>query len=117
MTEQVELNAGDGSTSPGPLWLGLIPLLIAGGIYTHQFLRSPCVSRDGVVFMRFARKLDVAARAPEDAVLHVRDVIVYEDQHPLYPALIVAAHRLFFASTAWQNPELSWDQAGRVASI
>lgn len=71
-------------------------------------IRMPAISRDGVGFCWFAR--DIGARGIDA----IHDGV--NEQHPLYPLLLLAAQRLFRAFGAAAAP-LTWQRAGQAVSL
>src|SRR5438552_983626 len=90
----------------GARWLALsTALLLALGLQAIVVARSPIIAKDGVTFIRVAKEL------ANDFVPTCR----LEDQHPGYPALLLAGSRL---ARLW--PHLDefdvWIVGGRLAS-
>lgn len=83
-------------------------VLLAGLWRIALAVAMPCISRDGVTYITLARMLEdrgvSALRAPEF------------DQHPLYPAALLGAHRLARVFGATDSP-LSWQRAGQTVSV
>ena len=92
-------------TRRGPTPALVVAVLLAAALEVIVGLRSPIIAKDGMSFIRIARALE------EDAT----ETLQIEDQHPGYPAMIVAAHYLV---RGW--PGLSefdgWFLAARLAA-
>lgn len=88
-------------------WLSFA-LVLTLAVETTVALRSPAIALDSVTFIEFAQAL------PRDPIGAMRA----QDQHPGYPALVLAAHALVngLAPTGSATPE-SWIVAGRLVSI
>ncbi|MCA9100178.1 MAG: glycosyltransferase family 39 protein [Planctomycetales bacterium] len=85
-------------------WL-LAALVLAAILEAVLIVRSPVISRDGVTFIRFARMLPSGV----SAALH------QQDQHPGYPAMILAARQLLPAD-ADDNATEQWILAARLTT-
>lgn len=86
-----------------------ISLLAAAALWRLVLaLLMPTISRDGVLFCWYARDLGERGLALLRADAY--------DQHPLFPALILALHRAMRACGFTDSP-LLWQAAGQSASI
>lgn len=81
-------------------------LLLATLIQAFLFARLPTVSADGIIFVRVAREL---AQRPIDTMRA-------EDQHPGYPALLLASTRVVHSLGFEADPE-SWMVGGVIVSF
>jgi 4-amino-4-deoxy-L-arabinose transferase-like glycosyltransferase len=88
-------------------WLSFA-LVLTLVVETVVALRSPAIALDSVTFIEIAQDLT------RDPIGTMRA----QDQHPGYPALVLAAHSLLngLAPTSAATPE-SWIVAGRLVSI
>lgn len=89
----------------GPTLALLGALLLAAALEIVVGLRSPIIAKDGMSFIRIAEALQKDAG----------ETLQVEDQHPGYPAMIVAAHLVVGGLPGLDEFE-SWILAARLAS-
>jgi len=80
--------------------------LAAGAVRGYLIATTEIVSRDGITFTKYAQGLGT------DPVGEMRR----QDQHPLYPAMLLAAHSLVGQWLA-DEPVHSWPLAGQIVSL
>ena len=102
---RIETSGPAGASRATLIWL-LAAVALAAGVEIALAARSPVIAKDGVTFIGIAREF---ARSPIGAIRGA-------DQHPGYPALIVAARRvigLFGPADDWS----AWLLAARLTAM
>ncbi len=84
----------------------IVVLLAAGAVRGYLVATTEIVSRDGITFTKYAQGLRT------DPVGEMRR----QDQHPLYPATLLAAYSLVGPWLA-DEPVHAWPLAGQIASL
>lgn len=86
----------------------ILALLVAAGWRLFMAASMPCIARDGVRYCGLAQML------ANDGIAALRDARF--EQHPLYPAALLGAERLFATLGAADQP-MTWQRAGQSVAL
>ncbi len=92
----------------GAVWRLAVAAAVALVVRAYLIAVLPVISRDGVVFIRYAQGLQV------DAACEMRQ----QKQHPLYPLAIAATHKAVSPlGLAGLDPRTRWVVAGQTVTV